>query len=230
VRHRLGVGGEVRGELDLTTRLGAGTTVIVEGVSKLFEGTREDTTHLAGSEDFFVEIPPDQLVTDTILIFNSDPAAGDRVFTDLRLTNLDALAEVARRGGVPLTARHSGKVLDVAEASMEPGAPVIQVSRSRSAESAVPHRNRTCGPGACGGCPQRPDARCSRFDDGAPLVQFPFHGGDNQLFRIEPTNGDLVFVAAHSGKVLDVAGVFTKSGAPVTQFSRNFQANQQWFF
>jgi hypothetical protein len=67
-------------------------------------------------------------------------------------------------------------------------------------------------------------------DDGAPLVQFPCHGGDNQLFRIEPTNGDLVFVAAHSGKVLDVAGVSNKSGAPVTQFSRNFQANQQWFF
>ena len=33
------------------------------------------------------------------------------------------------------------------------------------------------------------DVAGASFDDGAPLVQFPFHGGDNQLFRLEPING-----------------------------------------
>lgn len=232
VRHRLGVGGEVRGELDLTTRLGVGKTVVLEGVQKLFEGTSENTNDLAGSEDVFFEIPPGPLVTQDIFTFNRDPFAADSAITNLRLTNLDALAEVARRGGVPLTARHSGKVLDVAEASMEPGAPVIQFRgidqpnqrfriepvRADLVRVVAVHSGLVL------------DVADASFDDGAPLVQFPFHGGDNQLFRLEPINGDLVLVAAHSGKVLDVAGVSKKNGAPVTQFSRNFQANQQWFF
>lgn len=234
VSHKLGVGGEVRAELELTTRRGGGETVIVEGVAKLFEGTSESTTDLDASENVLLEIPSTGRFDHRLFVSSHSGFQVQDDYADIELTfsNVDALGEVARRGGVPLMARHSAKFLDVAGASMAPGAPLVQFSaldqpnqrfrieevRTGLVRVVAVHSGLVL------------DVAGESLDDGAPVVQFPFHGGDNQLFRLEPTNGHLVLVAAHSGKVLDVAGVSKDNSAPVNQFTRNFQANQEWSF
>ena len=45
--------------------------------------------------------------------------------------------------------------------------------------------------------------------NGAPIIQWDWHSGDNQLFRIEPlSDGFVRIIAKHSGKVIDVTGVY----------------------
>ncbi len=228
------VGGEVRGELDLTTRLGAGSVVVVEGSAKLFEGSSENTTDLEDSEAIFIEVAPGQPVEHQIALLNfaGFQVDTDEAITNLTFTNLGALDEVARRGGVPLMARHSGLVLDVAGRSFDPGTPLVQFAANDQPNQRFlvePVRDDVVRLVAVHSGLVL-DVAGASLDDGAPLVQFPWHGNDNQLFRLEPTNGDLVIVAVHSGKVLDVAGVSKENGAPVTQFTRNGQPNQQWTF
>ena len=42
-------------------------------------------------------------------------------------------------------------------------------------------------------------------DDVAPMIQWPAHGGDNQAWTLEPaSDGYVLIVARHSGKVMDV--------------------------
>jgi hypothetical protein len=80
--------------------------------------------------------------------------------------------------------RHSGKVLDIAQASM---------------------------------------------DDGAPLIQYDWKGGDNQRFAVDDVgSGNFVIRVKHSGKVLDVAQASKADGAAVTQWGRHGGPNQQW--
>jgi len=79
-----------------------------------------------------------------------------------------------------IVARHSGKVLDIEQASM---------------------------------------------DDGAPLIQYDWKGGDNQRFSVDDVgDGNFVITAKHSGKVLDVAGASQSDGAAVTQWGRHGRA------
>jgi hypothetical protein len=67
------------------------------------------------------------------------------------------------------------------------------------------------------------------IDDLAPAIQYPWHGGENQLWAIEPaSDGYLRIVARHSGKALDVAGGSLDDGTSVIQYSVHGGANQQW--
>jgi hypothetical protein len=66
-------------------------------------------------------------------------------------------------------------------------------------------------------------------DDVTPVIQYPWHGGDNQLWTLEPTSNGYVFlVAQHSGKVLDVEYASPDDGARVIQYTLHGGANQQW--
>lgn len=66
-------------------------------------------------------------------------------------------------------------------------------------------------------------------DDGTPIIQYPSHGGDNQLWTIEPTSDGYVrIVARHTGKLLDVEGASIYDGAQVIQYTGHGGANQQW--
>ncbi len=231
VKHVMGVGGEVRAELDLTTRRGTGEVVVVEGSLKLFEGTSEATNELEDTTSIFLEIPPNEHVEHWTAAVNG-PGFQDTAEVTLTFNNVDALHEVAQRGGVPLMARHSGKVLDVAGASMDPGAPIIQFGANDQLNQRFliePVRDALVRLVAVHSGLVL-DVAGASMDDGAPLMQFPWHGNNNQVFRLVPTNGDVVIVAEHSGKVLDVAGVAHEDGTPITQFTQNFQANQQWTF
>jgi hypothetical protein len=71
---------------------------------------------------------------------------------------------------------------------------------------------------------------------GAAVQQYPFHGGNNQLWEIVPVGGDWVRierasrsgVERHSGLCLDVAFASTDDGADVNQYPWHGGENQQW--
>ena len=65
--------------------------------------------------------------------------------------------------------------------------------------------------------------------DGAPTIQYPHHGGQNQQWRMQDLGGGYVrFVARHSSKVLDVSGASSLDGAAVHQWTNVDAPNQQW--
>jgi hypothetical protein len=63
------------------------------------------------------------------------------------------------------------------------------------------------------------DVKFGSTANGTPIIQFGYHGGPMQRFRLEPVGGGYVrVVAQHSGKVLDVSGISTANGAPIVQW------------
>jgi hypothetical protein len=65
--------------------------------------------------------------------------------------------------------------------------------------------------------------------NGAPLIQWDYHGGQNQQFQADRLeDGYYRFVARHSGKVLDVAGVSTANGAQIIQWDWHGGDNQRF--
>ncbi|MFF0747469.1 RICIN domain-containing protein [Streptomyces sp. NPDC004111] len=73
------------------------------------------------------------------------------------------------------------------------------------------------------------DIRGASAGDGVAAVQWRFHGGDNQRFRLEAVgNGYVRAVARHSGKVLDVSNASTADGTPLVQWAWNGGDNQRF--
>ena len=73
------------------------------------------------------------------------------------------------------------------------------------------------------------DVSGASSENGSALIQWQCHGGDNQVWSIEPADdGYSRVVAGNSGKCLDVSGVSTEDGAPVLQWQCHSGANQQW--
>ncbi|MDD7942028.1 RICIN domain-containing protein [Actinomycetospora lutea] len=73
------------------------------------------------------------------------------------------------------------------------------------------------------------DVRGESLAAGAEIIQWPYHGGDNQQFRLEALgDGHVRIVANHSGKVLDVTGGSTASGAAVIQWDWHGGDNQRF--
>lgn len=66
--------------------------------------------------------------------------------------------------------------------------------------------------------------------DGANVVQWPYNGGANQQWRVEPLpDGSYRLTAVHSGKDLDVANATDADGTDVIQWTSNGGANQHWY-
>jgi len=63
-------------------------------------------------------------------------------------------------------------------------------------------------------------------DQGATLTVWPFHGGDNQQFKVDSTGA---LIAKHSQLALDVRGGL-KQGADIIQWPSHGGANQKWRF
>jgi hypothetical protein len=62
---------------------------------------------------------------------------------------------------------------------------------------------------------------------GAQLIQWGYHGGQNQMFRPDPVGGGYFrLVALHSGKVADVAGASMANGAAILQWDWHGGNNQ----
>lgn len=65
--------------------------------------------------------------------------------------------------------------------------------------------------------------------DGANLLQWHYHGGNNQKFEfIHHGSGVYTIRSVHSNKVMDVAGVSSANGANIHQWTDVGGANQRW--
>ena len=67
------------------------------------------------------------------------------------------------------------------------------------------------------------------LDDGASIIQWQCHSGDNQQWRLEViADGYSQIVSRHSGKCLDVSGKSLDNGASIIQWQCHGGENQQW--
>jgi hypothetical protein len=133
--------------------------------------------------------------------------------------------------GFELIAVHSGQALDVAGASLDAGARVIQWPINGG-------NNQRWVPGPLGGDTYRLTVRHSdQVLDvagastalGAPVIQWPWHGGANQVWRFQAVaDGIVMFINVNSGLALDVAGAATAPGAPLIQWTPTGHPNQLW--
>ena len=66
--------------------------------------------------------------------------------------------------------------------------------------------------------------------NGARVIQFTCHGGDNQKWRTEAVgNGMFQIVAVHSGKCMDVNEASLQDRAAIIQFDCHGGTNQRFF-
>jgi hypothetical protein len=130
-----------------------------------------------------------------------------------------------------IRARHSHKVLDVAWASQENGAGVVQADYwgldnqkfllTRVGDGYFKITAKHSGKAL--------DIWGISTANGAPLTQWDYWGGDNQKFMLLPTyDGSYEIMAKHSFKALDVWGLSQDSGATVQQWDYWGGANQRW--
>ncbi|WP_437806942.1 RICIN domain-containing protein [Sorangium sp. So ce1078] len=128
-------------------------------------------------------------------------------------------------------ARHSGKCLDVNNASTSDGAVVQQWTCNGG-------NNQQWLLQSAGGAYYRIVARhsgkcldvvSSSTADGASVKQYTCNGGNNQQWQFQDDGGGYYrIVARHSGKCLDVVSGSTSDGAAVKQYTCNGGNNQQW--
>lgn len=70
----------------------------------------------------------------------------------------------------------------------------------------------------------------SGYDNGRPIEQYDFYGGDNQKFIIDnsPGGGYVRLIAKHSNKCMDVPGFSTVAGITIQQWECHGGTNQQF--
>jgi hypothetical protein len=65
--------------------------------------------------------------------------------------------------------------------------------------------------------------------DGAGIIQWAYHGGNNQKWVLNHTGGGIYEIrSVHSGKCLEVAGNSTADRAPLQQWTCQYAANQRF--
>jgi hypothetical protein len=159
-----------------------------------------------------------------------------RVTVDAGNFNLNKLTFTSNGGIVSgqtyrLTARHSGKVLDVSACSVANGANVqqwswlgggcqrwkVEATDNGYYRLTAQHSNQVLEVSAGGTA------------SGDNVQQWSWTGTNWQQWKIEPTdNGYYKLTARHSGLVLDVSGISTADGANVHQWGYVGGNNQQW--
>jgi len=132
-----------------------------------------------------------------------------------------------------LTVRHSGKLLDVFNASTVDGADVVQWAANGQANQRWQFRDAGGGyyqvVGAASGKCLDANGGVSATGDGVKIVQWTCHTGANQQWRLQDAGGGYVqLIARHSGKCLDVYNAATTDGAQLVQWTCGTGANQQW--
>jgi alpha-galactosidase len=150
-----------------------------------------------------------------------------------------ALYRLATQTTVPvpstytLTARHSGKVADVFNASMADNANVVQWTANGQTNQRWQFRDLGGGyynivsanSGKCMDVFGGPTAT----GDGVRVEQWTCNGGTNQQWRIQDLGtGQVQLIARHSNKCLDVLNAAMTDGAQVVQWACNSGTNQQW--
>lgn len=139
--------------------------------------------------------------------------------------------EFDQNGGYKITARHSGRALDVIDWRTDNGAPIIQFDYHGGANQTwhmIP-----VGDGSYAVVSQHSgkalDVSEISYNDGARVHLWEYVGGDNQKWYISRTgDGFYTLTAKHSGKALDVTDVSYDNGAPLQQWGYGGGANQQF--
>jgi alpha-galactosidase len=132
-----------------------------------------------------------------------------------------------------LTARHSGKLLDVSNNATTDGADVVQWAANGQPNQRWRFQDAGGGyqtvvsvhSGKCldvyGGA--------TATADGVRVTQWTCNGGTNQQWRVQDLGtGYVQLVARHSGKCLDVLNAATTDGARVVQWTCGTGNQQQW--
>ncbi len=132
-----------------------------------------------------------------------------------------------------LTARHSGKVADVFNASTADGANIVQWAANGQANQQWRFRDigggyheiTSVSSGKCldvfGGA--------GATADGVRVVQWACGTGTNQQWRLQDLGtGYVQLIARHSGKCLQVANAATTDGAQLVQWTCGTATSQQW--
>lgn len=70
------------------------------------------------------------------------------------------------------------------------------------------------------------DVSGGSLENGAPVIQWDWHGGPNQLFNLERVPGGYLFRVLHSKKVLDVRGASQNQGTQLVQWDFHGGPNQ----
>ena len=162
----------------------------------------------------------------TIEVLQSGQEIGQR--NGLSIGDISTVASVYTSN---LAAKHSGKVLDVAEGNTEDGATIIQWSKSGGDNQKW--QLKPAGDGYYYVVVQHSgkvlDVADGSTEDGATIIQWSEAGSDNQKWQLEHSgDGYYYLVAKHSGKVLDVADSNTEDGATIIQWSKSGSDNQKW--
>ncbi|MFC4588388.1 RICIN domain-containing protein [Sphaerisporangium corydalis] len=161
--------------------------------------------------------------------------------TDLTLSTTSASGRDQLRyswgfdGGNPtpyhrITARHSGKVMDVVGASTADSAEVKQYPWNGGGNQKWQFADNGGGyyrlinqnSGKC------LDVAGASTADGANIVQYTCGSGTNQQWQWVATGGYFQLRARHSGKCLDVVAASTADGADIHQYTCGTGTNQQW--
>jgi hypothetical protein len=132
-----------------------------------------------------------------------------------------------------LTARHSGKLVDVFNASTADNANIVQWAANGQTNQRWRFTDVGGGyfsvvsvnSGKCldvyGGA--------SATGDGVRVVQWTCNSGTNQQWRVQDLGtGFVQLVARHSNKCLDVQNAATTDGAQIVQWTCGTATNQQW--
>ena len=129
-----------------------------------------------------------------------------------------------------LTARHSGKVMDVIGASTANNAEVKQWTWNGGGNQRWTFEDAGGGyfrlvnvnSGKC------LDVANASTADGANIIQFTCGTGTNQQWQWSAIGSFFQLRARHSGKCLDVVGSGTGDGTDIQQFTCGSGTNQQW--
>lgn len=131
-------------------------------------------------------------------------------------------------GYYQITARHSGKALDVADASYSNGARIIQYSPHSDA-------NQQWSFESAGSGFYRIKARHSgkvlgvNGTDNLTTEQSDYRGSDSQQWRVEAVGDGFYRISNKmNGHTLDVAGAYAHDGATVLIWASHGNHNQQW--
>lgn len=129
-----------------------------------------------------------------------------------------------------VTARHSGRVLDVVSSSLADSAEVKQYSWNGGLNQQWAFEAVT---GGYYRIVNRYSGKClnvasASTADGANVIQYTCGGGANEQWSLVASGDYFTLVARHSGKCLDVVSAGTADGVDIDQYTCNGGTNQQF--
>ncbi|HEX8531012.1 MAG TPA: RICIN domain-containing protein, partial [Cytophagales bacterium] len=134
-------------------------------------------------------------------------------------------------GTYKITARHSGKVMEVANGATADGTNVQQWTDNGSTAQQWIITATTDGyyKLICKATGKALEVSYNLLTDGGNVQQWTYSGANNQQWKIEDVGGGFYKITArHSGKGLDVANASLADGGNVHQWTYNGGTNQQW--